>query len=305
MKCLKVPNKEANKVKNVLIEDKALAYGYKPVKEKSYVYFPLSKKVSLSYDVVEKDCVQLEDKQESLGSFDQVGDIVILGEKVDVSLAKEIVKRKGVKVVLRKKWIHKGEFRTQDMEVLEGEDRKETVYKENGVEMRLDVETCYFSPRLSTERRRVADLVKDGEKILVLFSGVAPYPLVIARNAKPFLIVGVEKNPVAHEYAVKNCEKFSNIELFNQDAKEFSYKSKFDRVFMPLPKSAEDFLDVALSLVKKGGVVHFYDFVEEKGFPENSVEKIKKKIKSFKVLDTVICGQYGPGKVRVCIDFSV
>jgi tRNA (guanine37-N1)-methyltransferase len=213
------------------------------------------------------------------------------------------LKINGVKVVLRKKGIHHGEFRTQDLECLFGEKRKETVYKENGVFMKLNVERCYFSPRLGTERMRIANLVKKGEKVLVLFSGVGPYPLVIARHSHASLIVGVEKNPVAHKYAVYNCRKYLNIKLINKDVKDFKTKEKFDRILMPLPKSAEDFLDVAAKFLNKNGVIHFYDFQEEKDIPQKTLEKIKSKIPKIKVLDIVRCGQYAPGKYRVCVDF--
>jgi len=304
MQCVKVLKKDAQQVKQDLIEKKLLLKDYRSVKEEDFVYFPVSESVE-GFEMVDKDCEKVEKVVFSLSSFDQVGDIVIVGEDVSDNEAKELLVQKSVKVVLRKKGIHHGEFRTQDLEFVCGEKRKETLYKENGAQMKLDVEQCYFSSRLSTERRRVADLVKDGENVLVLFSGVGPYPLVIAKNAKPALIVGVEKNPVAHKYAVENCEKYSNIKLYNLDAKDFVSDEKFDRVVIPLPKSAEEFLDVALKFLKKEGVVHFYDFVQEKEFPEVTIEKIKKKIGSINVLQTVKCGPFAPGRFRVCVDFSV
>ncbi|MFH1972366.1 MAG: class I SAM-dependent methyltransferase family protein [archaeon] len=235
-------------------------------------------------------------------AHDIIGDIAVVGEDVSKKVCNELLKKKNINVVLRKKGIHSGEFRTQKLEIICGEARKETIYKENGVEMKLDVERCYFSPRLSTERMRIANLVKDKEKILVFFSGVAPYCLVIAKNSKPSLIVGVEKNPIAHEYAVWNCRKYKNIELYNKDARDFESKIKFDRVLMPLPKSADDFLDVAFKFVKKKGIVHFYDFLHESEIPDVALKKIKGKIK---VLKIVKCGQYSPGKFRICVDFQV
>jgi len=241
-----------------------------------------------------------------LGSYDILGDIAIVGEEVTDKVCKGILKEhKNINVVLRKIGIHHGEFRTQDLEIVCGEARKETLYKENDVQMKLDVERCYFSPRLSTERMRIADLVKDGEKVLVLFSGVAPYCLTIARKAKPSLVVGVEKNPIAHEYGLWNTRKYDDIVLYNKDAKDFQYNGKFDRVLMPLPKSAEDFLDVAVKFVKKKGVIHFYDFLHENDIPDVALAKIARKVDKFEVLDIVKCGQFGPGKFRISVDFQV
>jgi tRNA (guanine37-N1)-methyltransferase len=237
-------------------------------------------------------------------AYDVIGDIVIVGEDFPNEKCEELLSKKNINVVLRKKGIHHGEFRTQDMEVVCGEKRKETTYKENGVEMKLDVEKCYFSPRLSTERQRIAEQVKDGERVLVLFSGVGPYCLVLAKNTRASKIVGVEKNKIAHEYAVWNCRRYPYVEIINEDAKKYFSEDKFDRVLMPLPKSAEDFLDVALRFVKKKGIVHFYDFLHENDIPDVALAKIKSKCKA-KILEVVKCGQYSPGKFRICVDFQV
>ena len=74
---------------------------------------------------------------------------------------------------------------------------------------------------------------------------------------------------------------------------------------MPLPKGAEDFLDIALDKAHKGTIIHFYDFEHEHDF-----ELTKKKFSiacadkdvAFSVLEFVTCGQYSPGKYRICLD---
>ena len=45
---------------------------------------------------------------------------------------------------------------------------------------------------------------KPGEKVLVMFSGCAPYPVVIGRNTKAKEIYGIELNPLAHKFAEEN-----------------------------------------------------------------------------------------------------
>lgn len=299
MKFVKVLKKDAQEVKKDLIKKKILSRDYYSEKDEKYIYFPVVKG-----GVVEKKGRKVPKVEIDIGSFDTIGDVVIVADDVSDKICKELLKRREIKVVLRKRGIHYGEFRTQDLEVVCGENRKEAVYKENGVQLKLDVEKCYFSPRLGTERMRVAKLVKPGEKVLVLFSGVGPYCAVLAKHTDASKIVGVEKNPVAHDYAVQNCKKFKPVELVNLDAKDFKCKEKFDRVLMPLPKSAEDFLDVAIKAVKKGGVIHFYDFLHEKDFPEKSLAKIR-KVGKFELLNAVKCGHYAPGSFRVCIDFRV
>jgi tRNA (guanine37-N1)-methyltransferase len=77
---------------------------------------------------------------------------------------------------------------------------------------------------------------------------------------------------------------------------------------MPLPKGAENYLDLALKFIKKNGVVHFYDFLHENEFSKayDKIEKAcKKSNKKCRILNTAKCGQYAPGFYRICVDFGV
>ncbi len=260
---------------------------------------------------------KLTEKQLSLvpKSFDIVGDILIFSDfpeelkKKEKIIGHEILKlMKNVKVVCKKTKIHSGVFRTKKVKIMAGEKRKTTEHKENNVRVRLNVETCYFSPRLSNERLRIAKLVKKGESVLVMFSGVAPYPIVLSKNTLAKEIYGIEINPFAHKFAEENAKlnKTDNVKLFLGDVKKVipKLKKKFDRIVMPLPKSAEEFLDIALKVAKKGAIIHFYDFIFEENF-DQAVDKIKKHCKKFKIIQIVKCGQYSPRKYRICVDFEV
>ena len=80
---------------------------------------------------------------------------------------------------------------------------------------------------------------------------------------------------------------------------------KCDRVVMPLPMGAATFLKEAISCLKpEGGIIHFYDFQEEKNIPAASIEKIRKHCKP-KILRVVKAGQYSPRKFRICVDFTI
>ena len=253
-------------------------------------------------------------------SFDLVGDILIFSDfPVELEKKEKLVGKafldfhKNVKVVLKKTKQYSGEFRTPKLKIIAGERRKETVYIEHASRIKLNVEKVYFSSRLSTERKRIYQQVKNGESILVMFSGAAPYPVVIAKNSDPKEVYGIEINPIAHKYAEENLvlNKLNNIKLYYGDVKKVLPKinKKFDRILMPLPKGAEQFLDLALNKVKKNGIIHFYDFLEQKEIPKVAVTKIKNACKSAKkkcrILRTIKCGQYSPYKFRVCVDFKV
>lgn len=251
-------------------------------------------------------------------SFELVGDIAILEipdglKKKEKQIAKSLLENhNNIKVVVKKKGGHEGTFRIQKYTVLAGQRRKETEYKEHNCRFKLNIEKTYFSTKLSNERKRIFQKVQPGESILVMFSGVSPYPITLSRNSKPKEIYAVEINPDAHKYAEENIKmnKVKNVELFCGDVNEIvpKLRRKFDRIIMPLPKSAEDFLDAALSSIKPNGVIHFYDFEFETEFKKGEDKVIaacKNAGKKCKIIETAKCGQNGPRYFRICVDFKV
>jgi|TARA_B100001971_G_C18226504_1_gene560838 tRNA (guanine37-N1)-methyltransferase len=262
---------------------------------------------------------KLTEKQLALvpSSYDIVGDILIFADfpkelKNKEKLVGNILLKlhKNLKVICKKTKKYSGKFRLPKLKIIAGEKRKETEYKENNTRLKLNVEKVYFSPRSVTERKRIAGLVKSNESILVMFSGCAVYPCVIAKNAKPKEIYAVEINPTAHKYAEVNLKlnKITNVKLFCKDVKKIvpKLKKRFDRVLMPLPKTAEHFLDTALKAVKKNGTIHLYTFLEEENTTKEFAKKhLKKYIKNPKILNITKCGQFSPRVFRVCIDIKV
>jgi tRNA (guanine37-N1)-methyltransferase len=333
MLCIRVPKKEAEPVKIELISKDLLDKEYRLVKDKEFVYFPIKKRFDTGYELVNKFVkrkplqtglraalsakLSKEELELLKSSMDIIGSIAILEipkelERREKLIAGEALRtNKNIKTVL-KKGKHEGIFRTQKLEHLAGEKTKEASYKEHGVILKLDVEKVYFSPRLSNERKRVYEQVKKGEEVLVMFSGCSPYTCVIAKNTPAKSVTGVEINPTAHNYALQNMllNKLSNVNVFLGDVKHIipKLKKKYDRIIMPLPKSAADYLDVAFKAAKKGAIIHFYDFQRE-GEEKKSVEKIRKACKlakkKCKIMGIVKCGQASPREFRICIDFEM
>ena len=252
-------------------------------------------------------------------SFDVVGNIAIIEIPDEIKKKEKIIAQtmiglfKPVKTVVKKSGIHYGKYRRQKLKVIAGEKKKVSEYKESGVQMKVDLEKCYFSSRLGTERLRITKQVKPKEKILVMFSGVAPYPLVLAKNSKPEIICGIELNPVAHKYAEENIKRNKmqdKIKLYKGDVVKIvpKLKQKFDRILMPMPKTSITFLETAFKAAKKGTIIHFYTFGREKEFKEirdNIKAECKKHKKKCRILRTVKAGHYAPGVYRVCVDFKL
>lgn len=253
-----------------------------------------------------------------IGSREKAIAIVEIQEGVDEkTVAREIMKKnKNIKSVLKKTSERKGDFRLRECKVIAGDSDTEVVHKEYGYLLKLDPQKVYFSSRESTERQRIAEQVKAKETVLVMFSGICPFAIAIAKKQPEVeRVYGIELNSDAHEYAKENVRinKLSHkIILIQGDVREVAkkYFGKFDRVVMPLPLGAEDFLDVAISCLKeKGGTIHFYNCGREEDLYSNALNSLKdngKKLgKKVKVLNKRKVLAYAPGKWKICVDFTV
>jgi len=248
-------------------------------------------------------------------AYDLVGDIIIMTiprelEKKEHEIASAILAdNHKIKVVAKRAAHYGGEFRRRPVKIIGGEFRRETEVREFGIRLQLDVEEVYFSTRSGNERRRIALLVQPGEKVLVLFSGIGPYPLMISRFSRAKEIVGIEKNPIAHHYGLINLKlnKKYNIKLFEGDVRDIlpGFTVEFDRIVMPLPKSAGEFIDLVLPFLRPGGWIHFYD-MQSVDFFEKSVEKVCAACeldgRSLLAAKITVCGHCAPCTYRICID---
>lgn len=244
-------------------------------------------------------------------SFDMVGSIAIFNDfprelkKKEELIAQTLMQlHPHIKTVAKKTGQYAGKYRTPKIKIIAGKKTKETIHRENAASLKLNVETCYFSSRLAAERLRVARQIKKGEKILICFSGVAPFPCVIAKNSKPSMIYGIELNKEAHKYAQENVRlnKLQNITLLQGDVKKIipKLKEKFDKILLPLPKNAEDYLDLALTKLKPKGKIYLYLFANEDDF--NTIKRAYQR--RFKNVKLVECGKYSPGVSRVCLELQ-
>src|SRR3989344_8995018 len=130
-----------------------------------------------------KDILKNKLKQEEIPkSFDIIGRIAVFSKlprnvKKQRLIAKTLLKLNGnIHTVLLKTNKISGIYRLPKYKFLAGLKTKETLHRENNCVFKLDVEKCYFSPRLSHERLRITKQVKNNEVILVMFSGIGVYP---------------------------------------------------------------------------------------------------------------------------------
>lgn len=210
-------------------------------------------------------------------SFDVIGDIAIIKIPEELHskgglIGEEILSRlKNVRTVLKQDSDVKGEYRTREASLIAGEEKYETLYKESGLLFRVNVKTAYFSPRLSTERLRIRSLVNEGERILNMFGGLGTFSFVVAKTVK-CEVDSIDINPEAIRLAnesLKLNKKLSGVvNPVLADAKEYAlaHPNLYDRIIMPLPERASEFLPSAVIASKSSAVIHYYVHVSEENY---------------------------------------
>ena len=264
--------------------------------------------------------VKLEKIREKLPhSFDIIGHVAIIEIPKKYQREKKLIARaimqlnRHIKTVLEKASERRGVYRTRKYKWLAGKRKTETIHKEYGALFKLDPRKVYFSPRELTERQRIASQVRPGEVVMVMFAGVAPYPIQIAKKQpKVKKVIAIEINPDAVKYARENVRinKLSDkILVVEGDVREKCkhWYGKCDRVVMPLPLGGEDFLDIAVKCLKRnGGYIHFYNWGSEPHIFKNALSIVRKKLKkNYRTVEKKKVLPYGPRKWKVCLDIKV
>ncbi len=250
------------------------------------------------------------------GGFDRVGDIAVIGIPPEAAAHEREIgeilleMHPTIRVVARRDGQYGGEFRTRPLRILAGEQRLTTTHRENGVTLHLDLARVYFSVRSAHERARIAALVQPGERVAVLCSGVGPFPLIIGRHSHAAEVIGIEKNPVAHQYAVRNLtanRTKATVRFLEGDAALVlpSLQRRFDRMLIVLPHGGEALLPCALDALKAGGSLHFYDMGAKDGHAATmaKVETVcRQHNRCPRPRRVVTCGHCGPATFRFCLD---
>lgn len=253
-----------------------------------------------------------------LGSKGEAVAIIEIPEELDSyrEAIAEAVKQvhKNIKSVLVKKSERHGEFRLRDLEVVSGDPDTEVMHKESGCRFKIDPRLTYFSSRESTERERIIQQITGPEDILVLFGGIGPFPICIAKKRPEVTASTIELNPDAHRYCLENI-RLNKVEdrvtAILGDVREVcpNLNKQFDRVLTPLPKGAYLFLDVIIPMVKPGGILHFYHWAPEEDRYTEAYELVTKASVEFnretEFLGGVRVAKYSPRFSKVRIDVRI
>jgi len=219
-----------------------------------------------------EDVLTTEENNELISAFDQIGSIIIVRIPDSIIAKKKIIGEalldqvKIAKSVFYQASAVEGDFRTRDLEILAGEDNTETEYKEFGCKFTVDVKNAFFSPRLSTERERIAGLVQNNEIMTNMFGGVGMFSIMAAKKKK-CTVYSLDINPIASKLCQTNIglNKLSGeVISINGDATEVINNqliNKSDRTLMLLPERSDEFLESAINTTKNKGIIHYYSHI--------------------------------------------
>ncbi|MFN4336035.1 MAG: class I SAM-dependent methyltransferase [Candidatus Nitrosocaldus sp.] len=224
-----------------------------------------------------KGVLSEEEIKHLYSSFDVIGEIAI------IKIPDELVEKrheignailrsvKHVKSVYMQVSPVKDVYRVREVECIAGIDDPLTIYKEYGCIFKVNVAKVYFSPRLSTERARIASLVRDGETIINMFAGVCTFSIIIAKRNPRCRVYSIDINPDA----VVLCNENARINKVGDrvyailgDAGEVIVSMLLDtadRVLMPLPEKAREYMPYALMALKTEQDCYIHYFTHVKG----------------------------------------
>lgn len=250
----------------------------------------------------------LPDDKTSVAGFSQIGHIVHVNLKEHVLDYREIIgeilhdKISGCQTVVNKLDKIDNTYRNFQMEVLYGENDMLVQVKENNCIFKFDFSLVYWNPRLSTEHKRITDMLKAGDVLYDIFAGVGPFSIPAAKNN--CMVLANDLNPESYKW-LKHNGKLNKIKehllyAFNKDGRDFiRNEMKMDlqtrlsnadksnvHIVMNLPAIATEFLNEFSGLYKpdeienmdcdKNITVHVYCFAKgERPFEiaKDSVEK--------------------------------
>lgn len=338
---LKVNKKDAERARRLLSKNAMLDKQHIVFGNNSFIYLPINgeitskKRASLErqlggkftdskFESAQKKGAYRLLLQEKLGtkydkvtkSYDIVGNIALIdatgdaGRKMGMAIMQT---NKGVETVISKGSAVKGKYRIRKYIHILGKKNFVAKYKENGVELQFDIRKTFFSSRLAFDRLRIAKLVKPKENVIVMFAGMGPFAVEIGKMQKDANVIGIELNRDACRYMKENIKlnRLTNVAAVQGDVKKVAKENQgiADRVIMPLPNSAYEFLGSVIDVAKKRCTIHYYAFGDRETAFEKEIKKVKKffegKNVKVKVLDKRVVRQYSPQKIEIVLDILI
>lgn len=295
---IRVPARQGEAMRQELIREGALDPSLKVLHEGSDLILPVLTK----HEGADRYEFDAHPGRDPLPRHELVGGIAILQEDDPAGAEKILGSRPSLHTAVFAKGEVSGEYRTRELVVLAGRPTTRTEVTEHGHRFTVDLAGAYFSARLSTERQRILDQVKESEIILDMFAGVGPFAITL--SAKAALVAASDINPQAVALMLENIARnhAKNVLPILADARRLSaiLPWKFDRVVMNLPLSGTEFLPDAFHLCRPGGTIHFYSLVSQEGEHTARIQELGGSVLAEREVRS-----YSPGQWHAVYDILV
>ncbi len=261
-----------------------------------------------------------KENDELISAFDQIGNIIIVRIPESLLSKRKIIGEalldqvKIARSVFYQASDVEGDFRTRNLEIIAGKDNTETEYKEFGCRFTVDVKNAFFSPRLSTERERIASLIQNDEIMTNMFAGIGMFSIMAAKRKK-CTVYSLDINPTASKLCETNIglnKLAGKVISINGDAAKIIDEQlidKSDRTLMLLPERSDEFLESAISTTRNEGIIHYYSHIhaDKKSEAGRLSEKHFLKVSPVRseILFSKIVRAVGPRYYQTVVDVKI
>ncbi|MEM4277927.1 MAG: class I SAM-dependent methyltransferase family protein [Candidatus Nitrosocaldus sp.] len=218
-----------------------------------------------------------EEVRRLYSSFDIIGEIAVIKVPDELLEKKHEIGNAIIRNVKHVRSVYmqvspvKDAYRVREVECIAGIDDPVTIYKEYGCRFKVNVAKVYFSPRLSTERARISSLVRDDETIVNMFAGVCTFSIIMVKRNPRCKVYSIDINPDAVILCNENA-RLNRVEdrvhVILGDAGEVIISMLLDtadRVLMPLPEKAREYMPYALMALRTGHDCYIHYFTHIRG----------------------------------------
>ncbi|MFQ5907217.1 MAG: class I SAM-dependent methyltransferase family protein [Thermoplasmata archaeon] len=293
-----VPRKEGEVARRKLEQSGVLRRDHAITERDGNLLIPVTREVSgYHFDRVElkarqtrprtyREVVRVPEDLRSLlpRSFDVIGHVILLrlaGElkPFETAIGEALLQvHSGARTVAVDAGVE-GPFRRRALRVIAGEEETRTLHREYGLTLALDPAEVHFSPRMASERRRVAGLIRGHEVVVDAFSGVGPFALHAAQ-AGARRVFAVDANPTAVAFLRENIRRNGTEAVVPLEGAIEEVLPQFepaDRFILDYPWEPLPYVPLAVGALKGNGVLHYYEILDRTQ-QEERVETLRGKV---------------------------
>lgn len=179
-----------------------------------------------------------------------------------------------------------------------------TEHKEYGFRYRLDISQVYFSSKMASERKRIADLIIPGETVFVPFAGVGPYAIPAAARGARVIAMEINKNACYWMSVNRILNRVSSgLSIIQGDALVAHHfiRQKFSRIIIPTPYGVLPRPDIFFPMLTDNGTAHWITFANRR-----EIHKLMRELadEGYQILRCHECGNVAPSVYRWTVDIK-